>query len=113
MILMAMLTLATWSAVGLFIHFRKPVVMEKIIDKLVPCPEQEAPEVQPIKPAKPIKGKGPIDFIIEKGAISPSQKPPQAVINAPQGIGIAGGNVTNPTVNNFAVPNRHLGALGT
>lgn len=34
--------------------------------------------------------------------------PPTTVINAPQGIGISGGNVTNPTVNNFAPPARRL-----
>lgn len=33
---------------------------------------------------------------------------PQTVINAPNGFGITGGNVTNPTVNNFAPPERHL-----
>jgi hypothetical protein len=33
---------------------------------------------------------------------------PQTTINAPNGIGISGGQVTNPTVNNFAPPERHL-----
>jgi len=55
MIVMFVLTAATWSALGLFIHFRKPTVIEKPVEKPVPCPEQTTPGVQPLEPAKPLK----------------------------------------------------------
>ncbi len=100
MLLMAVLTVATWSAVGSFFYFRQPVVVDKIVEKTVekpvpqPCPETgsapktgSAPTVVPIPKAKPLN--------------TPS---PSTVINAPSGIGIAGGEVTNPTVNNFGPP---------
>jgi hypothetical protein len=38
---------------------------------------------------------------------APEQRP--TVISAPNGIAIGGGNVSNPTVNNYAPPQRHLG----
>jgi hypothetical protein len=96
MLVMGVLTLATWTAIGLFFYFRKPTVIEKIIEK--PPTTTSIPAGKPIK--KPDR--------IHTNPIAPSkpkeengQSPPSTVINAPQGIGISGGNVNNPTVNNF------------
>jgi hypothetical protein len=104
MVLMAMLTVATWSAVGSFFYFRKPVVVEKTVERPVPqpCPETgNAPSVVPVPKAKLFKK----DEQIKTNPITPPNvQPPSTVINAPSGIGIGGGLVTNPTVNNFGPP---------
>lgn len=52
-------------------------------------------------------------FIVEYPATRSNANPQrpsvaQQVNNAPNGIAIGGGTVTNPTVNNFAAPNRQL-----
>ncbi len=43
-----------------------------------------------------------------KAASAPSPQQPLPMISAPHGIAIGGGNVSNPTVNNFAPADRHL-----
>lgn len=44
-------------------------------------------------------------------APKPTVQPPATIISAPNGIAIGGGTVTNPTVNNFAPPQRHLSSV--
>ena len=66
-------------------------------------PPPNQPEKSPPKATKPAQ---------PRSTTTPSlpqpqpQTEPQTVINAPGGIGISGGRVTNPTVNNFAPPQR-------
>jgi hypothetical protein len=101
MVVMLVLTLATWSALGLYVHFRKPTIIEKPVGKLVPCPEQTAPTVQPIKPAKPLKqsslkSANPVAETSGAGSVT--------VNNAPNGFATSGGTLFNPTVNNYGKP---------
>jgi hypothetical protein len=66
-----------------------------------PAPAPAIP--QPATPAQnPTKAHTP------KSQITAPATTPQTVINAPGGIGISGGQVTNPTVNNFAPPQRTI-----
>jgi hypothetical protein len=102
---------------GSFYYFTKPRIIEKTvetpIEKLTPCPEPKTPEATPLPRAK---------AHTEKKEAAPSTNPsqssntrPPTVINAPQGIGIAGGNVSNPTVNNYGpklqIPNESVATL--
>ena len=61
------------------------------------APETEKPIDQPLTPASKPSTDSPA-----------SQQPEQPAISAPYGIAIGGGTVNNPTVNNFAPPERHL-----
>jgi len=49
------------------------------------------------------------DAIMKKlDEISKAEAAPQQIVSAPSGIAIGGGTVTNPTVNNFTLPERHI-----
>ena len=80
-------------------HPSKPVASSP---SLVPFP---APELV----QKPSKQKR----VVSTESPKPSTNPPAPIapnqtINAQNGIAIGGGTVTNPTVNNYVPPNRHL-----
>lgn len=53
MLTMLVLTLATWSAIGLFINLRKPIIVEKIVEKPVPSTSPEQVTVLPMPKAEP------------------------------------------------------------
>ncbi len=55
MMTMLVLTLATWSALGLFINLRKPTIVEKIVEKPVPATYPEQVTVVPVPSAEPVK----------------------------------------------------------
>jgi hypothetical protein len=55
MMTMLVLTLATWSALGLFINLRKPTIVEKIVEKPVPTTYPEQVTVVPVPSAEPPK----------------------------------------------------------
>jgi hypothetical protein len=102
-------------SVTAFYYFFRPRTVEKIGEKPVekptpaPCPDQREPTVTPRPGAKPSKSHGPVvRYPITPPKTSDSSQPPQPTINAPNGIGISGGQVTNPTVNNYAPPQRVL-----
>jgi hypothetical protein len=109
----ALALLSLGLSAGAFYYFFRPRVVEKIVEKTgekpAPCPEQKEPAATPIPGAKPSKPRGPIvTNPITPPKASDSSQTPQTVINAQNGIGISGGEVTNPTVNNYAPPDRHL-----
>jgi hypothetical protein len=114
---LVLVLLSLGLSAGAFYYFLRPRTVEKIVEKQVPqlCPEQKEPRIKPIPGAKPLKGSGHVEANpITTPKYNDSPQAPQTVINAPQGIGIAGSSVVNnPTVNNFAVPNRHLTEQGT
>ncbi|HXC42218.1 MAG TPA: hypothetical protein VNY51_01705 [Candidatus Dormibacteraeota bacterium] len=72
----------------------RTVTIEKPVEKIVQaeCPKAESKATTP-KTLKP-----------KKDAATIPVEPQQTTINAPNGIGISGGNVENPTVNNFGPP---------
>jgi hypothetical protein len=94
---------------GAFYYFFRPRIVEKIVEKPVDrivekvvqteCPKQE-PSTSPHSIAK--RDSEP------PTTTAPPVQPPSTTINAPNGIGISGGNVENPTVNNFAPPEPHI-----
>jgi hypothetical protein len=72
----------------------------------VPQPLTQSPKSAPPR-KKPIDQ--PLTPASKPSTDSPaSQQPEQPAISAPYGIAIGGGTVNNPTVNNFAPPERHL-----
>jgi hypothetical protein len=101
---------------GAFYYFFRPRIVEKTVEKIVeemvstPRPEQKEPALAPIPKAKVPKPSGPVGGgqIPVPDKANDSSKPPQTVINAPNGIGISGGHVENPTVNNYSPPARHI-----
>jgi hypothetical protein len=92
-----------------FYRLERPRVVQKIIEKPV---DRIVEKVIPAKcPAVPTSaktsGKGKPDSAQPPKANNSLQHP-ETVINASQGIGISGGIVSNPTVNNLGLPDRHL-----
>lgn len=74
-------------------------------------PPSSEPHVEPIPHAKPLSKNPIIKSKPTSPLTPPGQAPaPQTTINAQNGIGISGGTVTNPMVNNFAPPDRQLNA---
>ena len=80
-----------------FFRSLHPKIVEKIVEKPVDrvvgktqpeCPKQEQPTSSPKQKASPKMSNVPAGT-------------PSTTINAPYGIGISGGHVENPTVNNF------------
>jgi hypothetical protein len=68
----------------------------------VPPPSPKAP------PAPIIQIQEPTPIIVRNAPLKPDTKPPVQINSAPNGIAIGGGNVANPTVNNFGPPPAHL-----
>lgn len=106
MVLMAALTIATWSAVGLSLYLRKPVVVERTVERpiTVPCPEQRTPTAVPIPNSTPIKKPS----TAEANPITVPKSPQPFTQNCPNGICNAGDNFGSQTVNNFVPQRRHL-----
>ncbi len=80
-------------------HFFRPRIVERPVEKIVEkMVQQECPKCQPTTSGSRK----------QQHKDSPAAGVPSTTINAPGGIPITGGNVTNPTVNNFAPPAREL-----
>jgi hypothetical protein len=66
------------------------------------------PPAPKVPPAPIVEKQEPTPNLVRGAAPKPVSKPPVQINSAPNGIAIGGGNVTNPTVNNFGTPNRRL-----
>lgn len=80
----------------------RTVTIEKPVEKIVQaeCPRTESKATTP-KTSKPKR---------DADVAAPAE-PQQTTINAPNGIGISGGNVEHPTVNNFAPPEPNIAII--
>jgi hypothetical protein len=72
-------------------------------------PQEQSPNKAPVPQSTPIAPAAPPKSSTPK-ADAPLQTPapPPVTINAPNGIGISGGTVTNPTVNNYGPSEPHM-----
>jgi hypothetical protein len=86
-------------------------IVEKPIERIAPCPEQKAAGVTPIPAEKVMKKPDHLEtnpITQPKPKEGQNRSAPSTVINAQNGIGISGGEVTNPTVNNYGPPQRTI-----
>ncbi len=77
------------------------------IPRQVPEPNLHSPSNVKAK-TKNQEAPGPHNLLPTPSTGGHASPPPQVTINSPNGIGIAGGTVINPTVNNFTPARRHL-----
>jgi hypothetical protein len=103
--------LSVGLSAGAFYYFFRPRLVQKIvekpIDRTVPCPQQET-QMKPLSPAKPPRSSERQKANVPTTTSTAPQQPPQPSQSCPNGICIAGDNSGTATVNNFGPPPIHL-----